>query len=164
MSNLGLRLAMKEHGITLLETAVGDRYVLEQLAATGSSLGGEQSGHIIFSEHSTTGDGILTGLHLAREVIRTGKPLAELAKVMTVYPQVLINVSGVDRRGLGANEVVAQAVRDAESELGEHGRVLLRPSGTESLIRVMVEAADADTAARIAGDLAAVVTRELAVS
>ncbi len=99
MSNLGLRLAMKEHGITLLETAVGDRYVLEQLAATGSSLGGEQSGHIIFSEHSTTGDGILTGLHLAREVIRTGKPLAELAKVMTVYPQVLINVSGVDRLG-----------------------------------------------------------------
>jgi len=164
MSNLGLRLAMKEHGITLLETAVGDRYVLEQLAATGSSLGGEQSGHIIFSEHSTTGDGILTGLHLAREVIRTGKPLAELAKVMTVYPQVLINVSDVDRLGLGANEVVAQAVRDAESELGEHGRVLLRPSGTESLIRVMVEAADADTAARIAGDLAAVVTRQLAVS
>ena len=90
--------------------------------------------------------------------------MAELAKVMTVYPQVLINVSGVDRRGLGANEVVAQAVRDAESELGEHGRVLLRPSGTESLIRVMVEAADADTAARIAGDLAAVVTRQLAVS
>jgi len=164
MSNLGLRLAMKEHGITLLETAVGDRYVLEQLAATGSSLGGEQSGHIIFSQHSTTGDGILTGLHLAREVIRTGKPLAELAKVMTVYPQVLINVSDVDRLGLGANEVVAQAVRDAESELGEHGRVLLRPSGTEPLIRVMVEAADADTAARIAGDLAAVVTRELAVS
>ena len=162
MSNLGLRLAMQEHGITLIETAVGDRYVLEQLASSGSSLGGEQSGHLILTDHSTTGDGILTGLHLAREIKRTGKTLAQLAQIMSVYPQVLINVSGVDRTRLAKNDAVAAAVLAAQAELGEHGRVLLRPSGTEALIRAMVEAADIDTAQRIATDLAAVVTRELA--
>jgi phosphoglucosamine mutase len=161
MSNLGLRKAMATHGISLVESAVGDRYVLEDLAATGASLGGEQSGHIIFTEHSTTGDGVLTGIQLAREVIKTGKSLAELAGVMKVYPQVLINVSGVDRASLAADEVVQAARAQAEEELGDTGRVLLRPSGTEALIRVMVEAADEATAQRIAQSLASVVKDRL---
>ena len=161
MSNLGLRKAMATHGISLVESAVGDRYVLEDLAATGASLGGEQSGHIIFTEHSTTGDGVLTGIQLAREIIKTGKSLAELAGVMKVYPQVLINVSGVDRASLAADEVVQAARAQAEEELGDTGRVLLRPSGTEALIRVMVEAADEATAQRIAQSLASVVKDRL---
>ncbi len=161
MSNLGLRKAMAEHGITLLESAVGDRYVLEDLASSGASVGGEQSGHIILTEHSTTGDGILTGIQLAREVVRTGKSLAELADVMLVYPQVLINVSGVDRAGLDNNADIDAAIASAEEELGDTGRVLLRPSGTEALIRVMVEAADEATAQRVAENLARVVKESL---
>jgi phosphoglucosamine mutase len=163
MSNLGLRKAMAEHGITVKETAVGDRYVLEELAHSGASLGGEQSGHIILTEHSTTGDGILTGLQLAREVIRTGKSLAELADVMDVYPQVLRNVNGVDRARLASDDVVAAAVASAEAELGERGRVLLRPSGTEALIRVMVEAADKETAERLVDHLVSVVRERLSI-
>ena len=110
MSNLGLRVAMAEHGITMIETAVGDRYVLEALTEHGLSLGGEQSGHIIFTAHATTGDGILTGLQLAAEMARTGKTLAELASVMTVYPQVLVNVRGVDHHGLDSDATIAAAV------------------------------------------------------
>ena len=161
MSNLGLRKAMAQHGITLIESAVGDRYVLEDLATSGASLGGEQSGHIILTEHSTTGDGILTGIQLAREVVRTGKTLADLADVMDVYPQVLINVSGVDRSRLADDAQVNEAIAAAEAELGDTGRVLLRPSGTEALIRVMVEAADESTATRVAESLAAVVKDRL---
>ncbi len=161
MSNLGLRKSMAQHGITLIESAVGDRYVLEDLATSGASLGGEQSGHIILTEHSTTGDGILTGIQLAREVVRTGKTLAELADVMDVYPQVLINVSGVDRSRLADDDEVQAAIVAAEAELGDTGRVLLRPSGTEALIRVMVEAADESTATRVAESLAAVVKDRL---
>jgi phosphoglucosamine mutase len=161
MSNLGLRKAMAKHGITLIESAVGDRYVLEDLATSGASLGGEQSGHIILTEHSTTGDGILTGIQLAREILRTGKKLAELADVMDVYPQVLINVSGVDRSRLAKDAEVNAAVAAAEAELADTGRVLLRPSGTEDLIRVMVEASDEATASRVAESLAAVVTERL---
>jgi phosphoglucosamine mutase len=161
MSNLGLRKSMAQHGITLIESAVGDRYVLEDLATSGASLGGEQSGHIILTEHSTTGDGILTGIQLAREVVRTGKTLAELADVMDVYPQVLINVSGVDRSRLADDDEVHAAIVAAEAELGDTGRVLLRPSGTEALIRVMVEAADESTATRVAESLAAVVKNRL---
>jgi phosphoglucosamine mutase len=163
MSNLGLKLAMAEHGIRMLETAVGDRYVLEALAEHGLSLGGEQSGHIVFRQHSTTGDGLLTGLQLAAEVARTGRSLAELASVMTIFPQVLVNVRGVDRARLASEPAVAAAVRDAEARLGETGRVLLRPSGTEPLVRVMVEAADTETAQSIAADLAEVVKTHLAV-
>ena len=163
MSNLGLRKAMGAHGITLVESAVGDRYVLEDLAHTGAGLGGEQSGHIILTKHSTTGDGILTGIQLAREVIKTGKSLAELADVMDVYPQVLVNVSGVDRSRLEGDAPLQEAIALAESELGDTGRVLLRPSGTEALIRVMVEAADEATAKRIAERLAALVKERLAV-
>jgi phosphoglucosamine mutase len=161
MSNLGLHKAMAARGIRVIETAVGDRYVLEELAHTGASLGGEQSGHIILTEHTTTGDGILTGIQLASEVARTGKTLAELADVMDVYPQVLRNVSGVDRQRLASDEVVAAAVAHATAELGDGGRVLLRPSGTENLIRVMVEAEDQATADRLASELVAVVQERL---
>ncbi|MEP6844059.1 MAG: phosphoglucosamine mutase, partial [Pseudolysinimonas sp.] len=164
MSNLGLRRAMAEHGIRMIETKVGDRYVLEQLDGQELSLGGEQSGHIIFRDHATTGDGILTGLQLAAEMARTGKTLTELAAVMTVYPQVLVNVSGVDQHGLAADSGVADAVRAAEARLGDTGRVLLRPSGTEPLVRVMVEAADHDVAAAIAEQLAAVVRDRLTIT
>jgi phosphoglucosamine mutase len=163
MSNLGLRKAMARHGISVTETAVGDRYVLEELAASGAQLGGEQSGHIIFSEYSTTGDGILTGIQLAREMVRTGKTLAELAAVMDVYPQVLVNVSGVDRSRLATDDVVAGVVAQVEAELGDGGRVLLRPSGTEDLVRVMVEAADEATAQASAERIVHVVRSQLAV-
>jgi len=164
MSNLGLRVAMEEHGIRIVQTGVGDRYVLEAMNQHGLSLGGEQSGHIIFSEHATTGDGVLTGLQIAAEMARTGKSLAELASVMTVYPQVLVNVRGVDHHALASDETIADAVRRHEADLGDTGRVLLRPSGTEPLVRVMVEAVHADEAQRIADDLAGIVRDRLAVS
>ena len=163
MSNLGLSRAMAEHGITVIQTKVGDRYVLEALAQHGLSLGGEQSGHIIFQEHATTGDGILTGLQLAAEMARTGRTLAELADVMTVFPQVLINVRGVDRTRVHDSAPLAEAVAAEEALLGDSGRVLLRASGTEPMVRVMVEAADQETAQEVAERLAAVVSAELAV-
>lgn len=164
MSNLGLRVAMAEHGIRIVETAVGDRYVLEAMAEHGLSLGGEQSGHIIFSDYATTGDGILSGLQLAAEMVRTGKTAAELAAVMDVYPQVLINVRGVDHHALHDDQVIAEAVARHGAALGDGGRVLLRPSGTEPLVRVMVEARDGDQAQSIAEDLAGIVGERLALS
>lgn len=164
MSNLGLKVAMDQHDIALVQTAVGDRYVLEALGEYGLSLGGEQSGHIIFADHATTGDGILTGLQIAAEMVRSGRSLAELASVMTVYPQVLVNVSGVDRLGLRGNQSIADAVARAEAELGSDGRVLLRPSGTEKMVRVMVEAQERHVAQTIAEELAQLVRRELSVS
>ncbi|MFF2633290.1 phosphoglucosamine mutase [Microbacterium sp. NPDC058021] len=163
MSNLGLHRAMTEHGIHVEQTAVGDRYVLERMAAGGFSLGGEQSGHVIMSEFATTGDGLLTGLHLCAEMARTGRTLAELASVMTVYPQVLINVTDVDRTRVNDDDAVQEAVAAATASLGLSGRVLLRASGTEQLVRVMVEAETADAAAAVAGDLAAVVRERLAL-
>jgi phosphoglucosamine mutase len=163
MSNLGLHRAMAEHGIHVETTAVGDRYVLERMNERGFSLGGEQSGHVIMSEFATTGDGVLTGLHLVAEMARTGKPLAELASIMTVYPQVLVNVKGVDRTLAGTDEVVQDAVARATAALGMSGRVLLRPSGTEQLVRVMVEAASEDEARRHADELADVVRDRLAL-
>jgi phosphoglucosamine mutase len=164
MSNLGLRRAMAEHGIRVVETKVGDRYVLEALAAEGLALGGEQSGHVIMSEFATTGDGVLTGLHLAAEMARTGKTIAELASVMTVYPQVLVNVRGVDHHALADDAGIAAAVAAVEAELGDSGRVLLRPSGTEPMVRVMVEAAEQETAERHAESLAAVVRERLSIA
>ncbi|GAB3140000.1 phosphoglucosamine mutase [Micromonospora sonneratiae] len=157
MSNLGLRIAMSEAGIRLVETKVGDRYVLEELRASGLALGGEQSGHIVMPEYATTGDGVLTGLHLMSRMAATGKSLAELAAVVTKLPQVLINVPVGDRTvGAGASGVLA-ATEQAEAELGTTGRVLLRPSGTEPLVRVMVEAATVEiaqtVAERIAGEV-----------
>ncbi|UTT68494.1 phosphoglucosamine mutase [Arthrobacter sp. DNA4] len=163
MSNLGLKIALRDAGITILETAVGDRYVLEGMRDGGYNLGGEQSGHVIFSDHATTGDGLLTGLQLAAQVALTGKPLKELATVMTKLPQVLINVKGVDRSRVGSSDVLAQAVAAAEAALGDTGRVLLRPSGTEPVVRVMVEAADEETAQSIGEHLAQVVRTELAL-
>ncbi|GAB4099286.1 phosphoglucosamine mutase [Sinomonas halotolerans] len=163
MSNLGLKIALREAGIGIRETAVGDRYVLEEMRAHGFSLGGEQSGHVIFSDYATTGDGVLTGLQLAAQVARTGRTLKDLAAVMTRLPQVLINVKGVDKARVGADDGVAAAVADAEAELGETGRVLLRPSGTEPVVRVMVEAADEATAQSIADRLAGVVQSQLAL-
>lgn len=156
MSNLGLHRAMADNGIHLETTGVGDRYVLERMNEGGFSLGGEQSGHVIMSEYATTGDGVLTGLHLAAEVARQRKPLSDLAKVMTVFPQVLINVKGVERSRATDADVLA-AVEAVETELGDTGRVLLRPSGTEPLVRVMVEAASEEDAKRVAEQLAEVV-------
>ncbi len=161
MSNLGLRKAMADHGVTMVETKVGDRYVLEALMRDDLSLGGEQSGHVIMTAHATTGDGILTGLHLAAELARTGKSLAELASVMTVYPQVMVNVEDVDHESLGEDDAIAAAVVVAQERLGSRGRVLLRPSGTEPLVRVMVEASDQAVADEIAHSLASVVRKRL---
>jgi len=163
MSNLGLHRAMAAHGIRVETTAVGDRYVLERMNEGGYSLGGEQSGHVIMTKYATTGDGILTGLHLVAEMARTGKSLAELASVMTVYPQVLVNVRGVDHHALRDDVTIADAVTVAETALGDTGRVLLRPSGTEPMVRVMVEAEHQDTAQRIAQELADVVREQLAL-
>ncbi|WP_026120333.1 phosphoglucosamine mutase [Nocardiopsis potens] len=163
MSNLGLKLAMAEAGVTVVETPVGDRYVLEAMREGGFSLGGEQSGHVVLLDHATTGDGLLTGLRLLAAVSRRGLALGELAKVMTRLPQVLVNVRGVDKSRASTDAKVAAAVAVAESELGESGRVLLRPSGTEPMVRVMVEAAEEAQARAIAERLAAVVETELAV-
>ncbi|AKK10426.1 phosphoglucosamine mutase [Corynebacterium uterequi] len=158
MSNLGLKLAMQREGINIVETKVGDRYVLEEINRGGFALGGEQSGHVIIPEFGTTGDGTLTGLHLMQRMAKTGKTLAELASVMTVLPQVLINVPVSDKSAILASDAVATAKQEAEAELGDAGRVLLRPSGTEELFRVMVEAADKELARKVAGRIAAVVT------
>ena len=163
MSNLGLRIAMKQNDIEMIETKVGDRYVLEAIREGGYALGGEQSGHVIFSRYATTGDGILTGLKVMAEVARTGKTLQELASVMTVYPQVLLNVPGVDRSRVDSDEELQALVATAEEELDGTGRVLLRASGTEPLVRVMVEAADEGTAQSWADRIARVVERNLAI-
>ena len=163
MSNLGLRLAMREAGIELIETKVGDRYVLEQIREGGYTLGGEQSGHIIFSRYATTGDGILTALLVAAEVVRSGKTLKQLAEQMTSYPQVLVNVKGVDRARVDSDEGLKEIVAEAATDLGETGRVLLRASGTENLVRVMVEASDEGTAHSWADRIARVVEKNLAL-
>lgn len=157
MSNLGLKLAMKEQGIEIRETKVGDRYVVEELIRGDYSLGGEQSGHIVLPEDCPTGDGILSGLSLMARMAKTGKSLKELASVMTVLPQTLINVPVSNKSKILDSPEVLTAIAEAEEELGESGRVLLRPSGTEELFRVMVEAAEAEQARKVAGRLAAIV-------
>lgn len=156
MSNLGLRLALQDRGVVMRTTAVGDRYVLEELRAGGFSLGGEQSGHIVVPQFATTGDGVLTGLLLLARMAETGRSLAELASVVTKLPQVLVNVAVNDRSVVSAPDVVA-AVADVEAKLGDTGRVLLRPSGTEPLVRVMVEAVTQDEADAAAEMVAAAV-------
>ncbi|MFE9563534.1 phosphoglucosamine mutase [Streptomyces sp. NPDC006487] len=161
MSNLGFKLAMESEGINVVQTGVGDRYVLESMKEHGYALGGEQSGHVIILDHATTGDGTLTGLMLAARIAATGTPLAELTGVMTRLPQVLVNVPDVDRSRVTTSGELAAAVADAERELGTTGRVLLRPSGTEPLVRVMVEAADIEQARSVAGRLADVVKSAL---
>ena len=157
MSNLGFLKAMAAAGITVHTTAVGDRHVLDALRTEGLSLGGEQSGHVIFSEYATTGDGMLTGLMLASRMAATGQSVAELASVVTRLPQVLLNVAVTDRSAVAESADVMDAVRVAEDELGDSGRVLLRPSGTEQLVRVMVEAPTQDQADAVAQRIAAVV-------
>ena len=154
MSNLGFRKAMKHAGIAVIETAVGDRYVLEAMRAGAYTLGGEQSGHIIMLEHATTGDGLLTALHLLAAVARERVPLAEIAQVMTRYPQVLVNVRDVDKQRVAGSAEVAAQIAAAEAELGRSGRVLVRPSGTEPAVRVMVEALDHARASQLADRLA----------
>ena len=163
MSNLGFVQAMRAAGIGVRQTKVGDRYVLEAMRVSGYSLGGEQSGHVIMSEHATTGDGILTALHVAARMAGTGCSLQELASVVTRLPQVLVNVRDVDKARADDDPVVAAAVAEEEAELGDSGRILLRPSGTEPLVRVMVEAATQDEARAVAERLADVVKRQLAL-
>lgn len=164
MSNLGLRIAMKEAGIDLIETKVGDRYVLEEIRSGGYTLGGEQSGHVIFSRFATTGDGILTGLQLVAEMARTKSSLRDLAAVMKVYPQVLINVAGVDKSKATSDQEIQKVVQEAELELASNGRVLLRASGTEPLVRVMVEAKEPGTAQSWAERISRVVEKQLKLS
>ncbi|MCC5031809.1 phosphoglucosamine mutase [Streptomyces sp. WAC 00631] len=154
MSNLGFKLAMEREGIELVQTAVGDRYVLEEMKREGFALGGEQSGHVIILDHATTGDGTLTGLMLAARITATGRGLRDLVSVMDRLPQVLVNVPDVDKSRVDSSAELAAAVADAERELGATGRVLLRPSGTEPLVRVMVEAPDTEQARSVAGRLA----------
>ena len=163
MSNLGMFLAMEREGITVRKTAVGDRYILEDMRANDYSIGGEQSGHVILLEHATTGDGTMTGLLLAARVAQTKRPLRELAGVMTRMPQALINVKGVDKNAVESSTAVQDAVAAEETELAGTGRVLLRKSGTEPVVRVMVEAATQDQAQATAQRLADVVKRELSL-
>ncbi|MBU3706573.1 MAG: phosphoglucosamine mutase [Mycobacterium sp.] len=160
MSNLGLHLAMREAGIAVRTTGVGDRYVLEELRAGRFSLGGEQSGHIVMPTFGTTGDGILTGLLLMSRMAQTRSPLADLAAPMQPMPQVLINVEVADKATVAEAPAVQSAVREAEAQLGDTGRILLRPSGTEQIVRVMVEASDEDTARQVAHRVAKSVSAE----
>ncbi|MEO6019839.1 MAG: phosphoglucosamine mutase [Knoellia sp.] len=161
MSNLGLLQAMEREGIRVKQTGVGDRYVLEEMRASGHSLGGEQSGHVIMMEHGTTGDGVLTGLMLAARMVATGRTIADLGTVMTQLPQVLINVKGVDKARVETDEGVQAAVAAAGQQLHGSGRVLLRKSGTEPVVRVMVEAATKDHAQEVADRLVLVVRERL---
>jgi phosphoglucosamine mutase len=157
MSNLGLRVAMREAGISVVETPVGDRHLVAAMREGKFVLGGEQSGHIILLDHATTGDGLLTSLHLLATVAARSQPLGNLAKAMTRYPQVLINVSEIEKSLVASSPQLADAVRAAEDELGDSGRVLVRPSGTEPAVRVMVEAVDPGQADRLARAIAATV-------
>jgi phosphoglucosamine mutase len=161
MCNIGFEIAMRERDINVVKTKVGDRYVLEQMLTSGATLGGEQSGHIIFLDYNTTGDGLVTALQLAAVMRHTERPLSDLRQVMRRYPQVLVNVPVADRARLATSSAVAEAVHAAETELGDSGRVLVRPSGTEPLVRVMAEASEQATAQRIVDRLVAIVTREL---
>lgn len=161
MSNLGFMHAMAEAGIEVVTTAVGDRYVLEAMLQSDFNLGGEQSGHVIMRDHANTGDGLLTALQLLAEVKRSGQTLQELSRVMVRFPQILINVKNVAKERLASSTVIAAAVKTAETELGSNGRVLLRASGTEPLVRVMVEAQSDAVAQGVATKLAQVVETEL---
>ncbi|RZS90365.1 phosphoglucosamine mutase [Motilibacter rhizosphaerae] len=164
MANLGFKIAMAREGLRVVETRVGDRYVLEAMREGGFVLGGEQSGHVVLASAATTGDGVLTAVHLLGRMARTGEPLAKLAAVVDRLPQVLVNVDGVDKARAGSDAELQAAVAAAEAELGERGRVLLRPSGTEPLVRVMVEAPTTAQAQAVADRLAGVVRERLALA
>ncbi|AGA68152.1 phosphoglucosamine mutase [Desulfitobacterium dichloroeliminans LMG P-21439] len=160
MSNLGLYIALKDAGIKIHETQVGDRYVMEELLNTGAKLGGEQSGHIIFLDYNTTGDGLLTALQLMAVLKEQGKPISKLAAQMQRLPQVLINVKVKDKKKSMENPYVLQKVEEVKRFLGDRGRVLVRPSGTESLVRVMVEGQDHDQLTRLAQSVVEIIKRE----
>ncbi len=161
MANLGFEVAMREQDISVVKTKVGDRYVLEQMQSMDANLGGEQSGHIIFLDHNTTGDGLVTALQLASVVKESGSALSELTRVMTRYPQVLVNVEVADKARLATSAAISSAVHAAEQELGDAGRVLVRASGTEPLVRVMAEAEEAERAQAVVDRLVALVEEEL---
>ena len=160
MSNIGFHKAAKELGMHTYSTAVGDRYVLEYMREHGYSVGGEQSGHVIFLDHNTTGDGMLTAVQVAALVKESGKPLSELAKIMTKYPQVLVNVRVVTKTGWEDNDLIKAAIVTAEGELGDSGRVLVRASGTEPLIRVMAEGPDQTELQSLCQEIADVIAHE----
>ncbi len=161
MSNLGFHLAMRREGIRVHQTAVGDRYVLEKMLEGGFNLGGEQSGHIIFLDHSTTGDGLVTAIKLLEAVRESGEKLSSLSKLVVKVPQLLVNVRVRDKESWSERKTLLSALRAWEERLGDRGRVLLRPSGTEPVLRVMVEAVDGELAERAARELAALVEREM---
>lgn len=161
MGNLGFFKAAKEMGIQTAKTAVGDRYVMEEMRKEGYNLGGEQSGHVIMLDYNTTGDGILSGLQLVDILIRSGQPLSGLKAKMQKFPQVLVNVRVKDKSKLAGNKAIESAINEVERKLGEDGRVLVRPSGTESLVRVMVEGPDKSITEDYAKDIVTVVEREL---
>ncbi|MGI8613255.1 MAG: phosphoglucosamine mutase [Nocardioidaceae bacterium] len=163
MSNLGFIHGLAADAISVVQTAVGDRYLLDAMKRGGYTLGGEQSGHVIMAAHATTGDGLLTALHVADRMAATGRSLADLAAIMTRLPQVLVNVPGVDKARAASHPELALAVAAAEADLGSDGRVLLRPSGTEPLVRVMVEATTHERAQQVADDLADVVRKHLSL-
>lgn len=160
MSNIGLYQAIKKAGGKVEVTAVGDRYVLEAMLEKSFVLGGEQSGHVIFAEHSTTGDGALTALQVMAALKKSGKTMSELAGVMTCYPQLLVNVRVEGKEGWDQNEAILRAIKQGEEELGDEGRILVRPSGTEQLIRVMAEGPDQAVLERIVNDIAKIVKKE----
>jgi phosphoglucosamine mutase len=161
MSNMGLGAALKKAGIRMVRTKVGDRYVLEEILKGDHNFGGEQSGHIIFLDHNTTGDGLITAVNLLKAMMEEKKPLSELAKIMKVYPQVLLNVKVEDKSKYAGNARIEEAIKKAEETMGERGRIVVRPSGTEPLIRVMVEGEDEAEINRVAEDIAAVIKEEL---
>ncbi|HLF70008.1 MAG TPA: phosphoglucosamine mutase [Actinomycetota bacterium] len=160
MANLGFRKAMDAAGISIVETAVGDRYVIEAMKSHDAALGGEQSGHVILSDFTTTGDGLITGLWLLRTMVLSGRRLSEVASLVQRFPQVLLNVKVKDKEVVSASERVRRFIEQSEAAMAGEGRILVRPSGTEPLVRVMVEAPDHETAASVASDIAAVITQE----
>lgn len=161
MSNLGFYKALENQGVNTKQTAVGDRYVMEEMRKGGFNLGGEQSGHIIFLDYSTTGDGLLSGLQLVQIVKATGKPLSELASGMKKYPQSLVNVRVADKHALHNSGVIADEIRAVEAEMQGEGRILVRPSGTESLVRVMAEAPSEELCDKYVQKIVDVIKREL---
>ena len=164
MSNLGFYKAVEENGMTSVQTAVGDRYVVEEMRANDYNLGGEQSGHIVFLDYNTTGDGLLTGIQLVNIMKATGKRLSELAAEMTIFPQKLVNVRVVDKHAVTQNEKVAKTIAEVEAAMAGNGRVLVRPSGTEPLVRVMVEAPSAEECESYVNRIADVVRAELGLA
>ena len=161
MANLGFRTAMSNAGLQLVETPVGDRHVIEAMLETGSVIGGEQSGHIIFLDYATTGDGLVTALRLLGRMVSTGKRLSELAEVIEHFPQVLVNVRVDNKEGFHDSVVIEHAIKEASSRLSDTGRVLVRPSGTENVVRVMVEAPDEAIANEVAAEIAGIISQEL---